>query len=406
MSDLTRSSKRLCKSYSYQGAGDTLTSNVWLLISVSLFLPLHVRMVIPNGEVTDVRALLLLSKQAAMSLISRLIYKMRVPASLPFPVETWQSEAFLWDIIGAVSSDFFVLTGSFAVYCCMKSLALEPTWHPSKITLISTSCFVNVPVDGRHLKHQVANALQRFLENVFDTLERIRENSNWQGEIKGVFLTVPTTGVTYKIKNHELGDFAVWLEKEERNFLNKSNDNYNLYQEERDRQPPEPFNVWDAYDWFSIVKVLVQLPREVRRTGIRGISFQFRPTMYIPRCMRNPPKAIVKLLNNESYQLVSYRSGARNVLKYTNLDICQLYCKLKRLDDNTRKLAFTMSSESRKAIISGTMSVRLANSCWKNYYVPDRRLRVRIKKFQARGFMLLDDLDLSSDSSDADESTE
>ena len=52
------------------------------------------------------------------------------------------------------------------------------------------------------------------------------------------------------------------------------------------------------------------------------------------------------------------------------------------------------------------MSVRPTNSRWKKYFVPNRRLRVRIKKFQARGFMLLDDLDLSSDSSDADESIE
>ena len=121
MSTLSSSSKRN-KLLRHLGVGDILTSNSWLLISISLFLSLEI-----NVEVTDVRALLLLSKET-LPLIGELIYKMRVSSSLRNPVFKWWSEALVWDILSAVSSDYFVLSGSFALYFCMKSLDMEPTW--------------------------------------------------------------------------------------------------------------------------------------------------------------------------------------------------------------------------------------------------------------------------------------
>ena len=122
----------------------------------------------------------------------------------------------------------------------------------------------------------------------------------------------------------------------------------------------------------------------------------------VPKCLLQLPKPIAKTLNSGTFGLVATRAAARAMcLQTTNLDICQLYCRLKILEDNTRMLVFTMSSETKKAIKSGTMSVNKRGGSVS--YWP---LRERIKKFHARGFILLDEFNLDffnldSDSSDS-----
>ena len=392
MADLALSTKRFKTGCTREVEGNFLTSYVWLLILVSEFLPFHVL----YFNYTDVRALILLSKES-WPLVKKLVYKTRVPSSISYPTSTWQYEALIWELLSGISSDHFVISGSFALYCCMKCLALKPRWTPSKITLISTSCFAHIPADARRLKHQVANAIHRFFTHIHDTLAVFLEISNWQGEIKNITIFSPTTGKSCKVKKSHIYEYASWVEREESLFLNRDNDNY--YMDLEDRQPPAPFDVWYSSDMTPYVKVQVLLPYQVRHNGIRMFSFVFRPSSTIPTSLLNVPEEITNILNSETYQLVSPRAGARTILHMPNLNICQLYCRLKTLDDNTRKLIYNMSSETKKAILTGTMRVK---NRFEQNYVPSKAIRTRIKKFQARGFVLEGDLNLDSDSSDLD----
>ena len=377
MSTLSPSNKR-SKCVRHIGVGEILTSSVWLLISVSVYLPLEV-----HSGGADVLALLLLSKDNLPE-ISKLIFKIRVPTSLRYPAFTWRSEALLWEILSAVSSDYFAITGSFALYSCMKYLFLEPTWTPTKVVLASTSCFVSVPADKRHPQHQFANAFHRFMGHVHQSLDAIGAALQWKCQIDEVLMTVPASGITYKVRRNKLLAFAAWTEKEETSFLNKETDDYYIYLEEDDRQPPLPFDMWYSFDCSSYVKVNVPLPWDVQEGGIKMLSFQWRPTMSVPKKFLNVPKPIVKILNAGAYQMVSPIAGARTIFHRSNLNILQLYCRLKELDDNTRALVFKLSSKTLKAIKTGTMTVNERRDT-----VPFWTLRQRIKKFRARGFIFL-----------------
>ena len=101
--------------------------------------------------------------------------------------------------------------------------------------------------------------------HVHKSLGAFVEKLKWKCQISDIFLTIPETDMTYKLRRNKLTAFATWTEKEEAMFLNPETDDYNIYLEDEDRQLPVPFNMLiNSFDWSSYVKIHVPLPLEVQ----------------------------------------------------------------------------------------------------------------------------------------------